>query len=161
MGKRKKLEHINVTLMIRLIYGERKLHRGLLIAALQHSQRPTLFSFLPSPQKQQYYYSIVYTYVLPIALRHVTHWSENRSKKNKLEMKKKRFQVQRGNYDLKKWQVRSGLSTWKYQFSYDHWSQATLSLVSTSVGDCSSVVWVLLITPKGRACVRDSQRAKV
>ena len=34
---------------------------------------------------------------------------------------------------------RSGLSTWKYQFSYNHWSQATLSLVSTWMGDCSSV----------------------
>ena len=43
---------------------------------------------------------------------------------------------------------RSGLSTWKYQFSYDHWSQATLSLVSTWMGDCSSVVWVLLLSLK-------------
>ena len=34
---------------------------------------------------------------------------------------------------------RSGLSTWKYQFSYDHCSQATLSLVSTWMGHCSSV----------------------
>ena len=40
----------------------------------------------------------------------------------------------------------SGLSTWKYQFSYNHWSQATLSLVSTWMGDCSSVTWVLLLT---------------
>ena len=32
---------------------------------------------------------------------------------------------------------RSCLSTWKYQFSYDHWSQATLSSVSTWMGDCS------------------------
>ena len=43
---------------------------------------------------------------------------------------------------------RSGLSTWKYQFSYDHWSQATLSSVSTWMGDCSSVAWVLLLTLK-------------
>ena len=43
---------------------------------------------------------------------------------------------------------RSGLSTWKYQFSYDHWSQAMLSSVSTWMGDCSSVAWVLLLTLK-------------
>ena len=43
---------------------------------------------------------------------------------------------------------RSSLSTWKYQFSYDHWSQATLGSVSTSMGDCSSVAWVLLLTHK-------------
>ena len=43
---------------------------------------------------------------------------------------------------------RSGLSTWKYQFSYNHWSQATLSSVSTWMGSCSSVVWVLLLTLK-------------
>ena len=30
---------------------------------------------------------------------------------------------------------RSGLLTWKYQFSYYHWSQATLSSVSTWMGD--------------------------
>ena len=42
----------------------------------------------------------------------------------------------------------SGLSTWKYQFSYDHWSRATLSSVSTTwMGDCSSVAWMLLLTP--------------
>ena len=40
----------------------------------------------------------------------------------------------------------SDLSTWKYQFSYDHWCQATLSSVSTWMGDCSSVVWVLPLT---------------
>ena len=34
---------------------------------------------------------------------------------------------------------RSGLSTWEYQFLYDHWSQAMLSSVSTWMGDCSSV----------------------
>ena len=38
------------------------------------------------------------------------------------------------------------LETWKYQFSYDHWSQAMLSLVSTWMGDCSSVAWVLRLT---------------
>ena len=43
---------------------------------------------------------------------------------------------------------RSGLSTKKYQFSYDHWSQATLSSVSTWMGNCSSVAWVLLLTLK-------------
>ena len=43
---------------------------------------------------------------------------------------------------------RSGLSTWKHQFSYDHWSQATLSSDSTWMGDCSSVAWVLLLTLK-------------
>ena len=43
---------------------------------------------------------------------------------------------------------RSGLSTWKYQFSYNHWSQTTLSLVSTWMGDCSSLAWVLLLTLK-------------
>ena len=43
---------------------------------------------------------------------------------------------------------RSGLSTWKYQFSYDHWSQATLSSVSTWMGLCLSVAWVLLLTLK-------------
>ena len=43
---------------------------------------------------------------------------------------------------------RSGLSTWKYQFSYDHWSQATSSSVSTWMGHCSSVAWVLLLTLK-------------
>ena len=43
----------------------------------------------------------------------------------------------------------SGLSTWKYQFSYDHWSQATLSSASTWMGDSgSSVAWVLLLTIK-------------
>ena len=43
----------------------------------------------------------------------------------------------------------SGLSTWKYQFSYDHWSEAMLSLVSTWIGDSrSSVAWVLLLTLK-------------
>ena len=41
---------------------------------------------------------------------------------------------------------RSDLSTWKYQFLYDHWSQATLSSVSTCMGDCSRFVWVLLLT---------------
>ena len=45
---------------------------------------------------------------------------------------------------------RSGLSTWKYQFSYDHWSQATLSSVSTWVGYGSNVARVLLITVKRR-----------
>ena len=34
---------------------------------------------------------------------------------------------------------RSGLSTWKYQFSYAPWCQATLSSVSNSMGDRSSV----------------------
>ena len=43
---------------------------------------------------------------------------------------------------------RSGLSTWKYQLSYDHWSQATVSSVSTWMGDCSSVALVLLLTLK-------------
>ena len=44
---------------------------------------------------------------------------------------------------------RSGLSTWKYQFSYDYWSQATLSLVSAWMRDSrSSVAWVLLLTLK-------------
>ena len=43
---------------------------------------------------------------------------------------------------------RSGLSTWKYQFSYNHWSQATLSSVSTWMGNCSSVAWALLLTLK-------------
>ena len=43
---------------------------------------------------------------------------------------------------------RSGLSTWKYQFSYDHWSQTTLSSVSTWMGNCASVAWVLLLTFK-------------
>ena len=32
---------------------------------------------------------------------------------------------------------RSSLSTWKYQFLCNHWSQATLSSVSTWIGDCS------------------------
>ena len=41
---------------------------------------------------------------------------------------------------------RSDLLTWKYQFSYDHWSQAMLSSVSTWMGDCSSVARVLLLT---------------
>ena len=31
---------------------------------------------------------------------------------------------------------------------YDHWSQATLSSVSTWMGDCSSIAWVLLLTLK-------------
>ena len=43
---------------------------------------------------------------------------------------------------------RSGLSTWKYQFLYDNWSQAILSSVSTWMDDCSSVAWVLLLTLK-------------
>ena len=43
---------------------------------------------------------------------------------------------------------RSNLSTWKYQFLYDHLSQTTLSLVSTWMGGCSSVAWVLLLTLK-------------
>ena len=42
----------------------------------------------------------------------------------------------------------SGLSTWKYQLSYNHWSKATLSSVNTWMGDCSSVAWVLLVTLK-------------
>ena len=42
----------------------------------------------------------------------------------------------------------SGLSTWKYQFLYDHWGQATLSLVSTWMGDYSNDAWVLLLTLK-------------
>ena len=42
----------------------------------------------------------------------------------------------------------SGLSTWKYVWSYDHWSQATLSLVSTWMRCYSSVAWVLLLTLK-------------
>ena len=32
------------------------------------------------------------------------------------------------------WLGLSGLSTWKYQFSYDHWYQATLRLVSAQLG---------------------------
>ena len=41
----------------------------------------------------------------------------------------------------------SGLSAWKYQFLYNHWSQAMLFSVSTLMGDSgSSVVWVLLLT---------------
>ena len=44
---------------------------------------------------------------------------------------------------------RSGLSTWKSQFSYDHWSQATLSSVSAWMWDSgSSVAWVLPLTLK-------------
>ena len=43
---------------------------------------------------------------------------------------------------------RSGLSTWKYQFSYDHWSQAMLCSVSTWMRNCSSVAWVLKLTLK-------------
>ena len=73
------------------------------------------------------------------------------------------FMLRRGNY-VSFWQLlylkwimgpinlvcygSSGLSTWNYQFSYDHWSQATLSLVSTWMGNCSSVAWVLLLTLK-------------
>ena len=34
------------------------------------------------------------------------------------------------------WIGRSSVSTWKYQFLYDHWSQAMLSSVSTWMGDC-------------------------
>ena len=45
---------------------------------------------------------------------------------------------------------RSSLSTWKYQFSYNHWSQAMLSSDSTWMGDCWSVVWLLLLTLKSR-----------
>ena len=41
-----------------------------------------------------------------------------------------------------------GLSIWKYQFLVNYWSQAMLSTVSTWVGDCSSVAWVLLLTLK-------------
>ena len=37
-------------------------------------------------------------------------------------------------------------SNLEYQFLSNHWSQAMLSLVSTWMGDCSSVVWVLLLT---------------
>ena len=41
----------------------------------------------------------------------------------------------------------SGLSTWKYQFSYDHRGQATLSSVSTWIGDFhSSAFRVQLLT---------------
>ena len=47
---------------------------------------------------------------------------------------------------LQPWEQR--LINWKCQFSYDHWSQATLSSVSTWMGDCSSVAWVLLLTLK-------------
>ena len=37
----------------------------------------------------------------------------------------------------------SGLSTWKCQFSYNHWSQATLSLVSVWMGDYLIIAWVI------------------
>ena len=40
------------------------------------------------------------------------------------------------------------LSTWKYQLLYDHWSQATMSLVTTWMEDCSSAAWVLLLALK-------------
>ena len=39
-------------------------------------------------------------------------------------------------------------STWKYQFSHDHWSQAMLNSASTWMGGCSSVARVLLLTLK-------------
>ena len=55
-----------------------------------------------------------------------------------------------GHVAIKLYVGRSDLSTWKYQFSYDHWSQATLISVSTWMGDCSSVAWVLLLTLKSR-----------
>ena len=42
-------------------------------------------------------------------------------------------------YAIRKAIGRSGLSTWIYQFSYDHLSQATLSSVSAWMGNCSSV----------------------
>ena len=46
----------------------------------------------------------------------------------------------RGTHISHKYSVwRSDLSTWKYQFSYNYWRQATLSSVSTWMGDCSSV----------------------
>ena len=40
------------------------------------------------------------------------------------------------------------LWAWKYQFPYDHWSQAMFISVSTWMGDFSSIVWVLLLTLK-------------
>ena len=43
---------------------------------------------------------------------------------------------------------RSGLITWKYQFSYNHWIKQCCGLVSTWMGNCSSVAWVLLLTLK-------------
>ena len=43
----------------------------------------------------------------------------------------------------------SGLSTWKYQFSCDHWSKAMLNSINTWNGEFdSSAVWVLLLTLK-------------
>ena len=44
------------------------------------------------------------------------------------------------------------LSTWQCRFSYHHWSQVTLSLVSTWMGDWASVVGLLLsINPRVHA----------
>ena len=40
------------------------------------------------------------------------------------------------------------LSTWKYQLSYDHSSQAASNSVSSYMGDGSSFAWVLLLTLK-------------
>ena len=34
----------------------------------------------------------------------------------------------------------------KKQFSHNHWSQAMLNLVTSWMGDCSSVAWVMLLT---------------
>ena len=41
---------------------------------------------------------------------------------------------------------RSGLLNWKCQFSYEPWSQATLSSVSTWIGDYSSVFFRALLS---------------
>ena len=58
---------------------------------------------------------------------------------------------------------RSGLSTWKYHFSYDHWSQAMLSSVSSWMGHCSSVARGLLLTLKavGSVLMQSYQLASV
>ena len=60
-------------------------------------------------------------------------------------LRKLHFEITYFSYDIISVQR---LSSWKYQFSYNHWSQAKLSLVCTWMGDCSSVVWVLLLTLK-------------
>ena len=58
-----------------------------------------------------------------------------------------------GNSHEKDWPAqtcghsRQIISTWKYQFSYDHWSQAMWSSVSTWMADCSSVAWVVAANP--------------
>ena len=73
----------------------------------------------------------------------IRHW-ENKTKGQKCTKKlcwslSPNWQDDENFRDIDYKDRRSHLSTWKYQFSYDHWGQATLRSVCTWMGDGSSV----------------------